>query len=255
MISPIFVAHGSPTIVIEDNEYTRTLKEFGKSLKPKAIVVFTAHFEEETTTISAIDDTYNMIYDFYGFPRELYEMRYPAKGSVKIALKLQDMFNKKNIKSKLNTKRGLDHGAWTILKLMFPEANIPVVQVSVNQGLAIEEQFKIGEAIQELGNEDILVVGSGSTVHNLSELKWEAEKPEKWPVEFDDWLIDKVKSRDEKSLFQYRKLAPHAKLAVPRQEHLIPLFIAMGSSKNEELPKVLSRIYEYGTLSYICLQF
>lgn len=255
MISPIFVAHGSPTIVIEDNEYTRTLKEFGKSLKPKAIVVFTAHFEEEVTTISAIDDTYDMIYDFYGFPRELYEIKYSVKGSVKIASKLQDMLNQKNIKSKLNTKRGLDHGAWTILKLMFPETNIPVVQVSVNPSLAIEEQFRIGEAIQELGHEDILVVGSGATVHNLSELQWDAKQAESWPVEFDDWLIEKVKNRDKRALFKYRELAPYAKLAVPRQEHLIPLFIAMGSSKDEELPKVLSRIYTYGTLSYICLEF
>lgn len=255
MISSLFVCHGGPNILLENNEYTSFLKDLGKRIKPKAIVIFTAHWEEEITTISAIDTTYNMIYDFYGFPRELYDIKYPAKGSVEIASKLQAMLQNNKIESKLDIKRGLDHGSWVMLKMMYPEANIPVVQVSVNPNLAMEKQYKIGEAIKSLGKDDILVIGSGATVHNLATIKWEDTKPEAWAVEFDNWLVDKVEKNDIKALCSYQQLAPYAKEAVPREEHIVPLFIAMGSGGNKNMPKLLHRSYEYGTLSYICFEF
>ncbi|MDP4142924.1 MAG: class III extradiol ring-cleavage dioxygenase [Bacillota bacterium] len=255
MISPLFVCHGGPSLVIEDNEYTRFLKDLGKNIKPKVIVIFTAHFEEDITTISAVDGTYEMIYDFYGFPEELYSVRYPAKGSTAIASRISDMLKKNNIESKLDTKRGLDHGSWSMLQLMYPKADIPVVQMSVNPNLPMEEQYKVGEAIRELCREDILVIGSGATVHNLLTINWEAVKPEAWAAEFDDWLVEKVANKELQNLYSFSQLAPHAKMAVPREEHIVPLFIAMGSASEENLPKLLHRSYDYGTLSYICFQF
>lgn len=254
MISSLFICHGAPTLVAEENEYTEFLKELGKKQTPKAIVIFTAHWENEITTISSMDDTYNMIYDFYGFPEELYKVEYPAKGSVSIAAKMQDMLKDHGIESKLDHTRGLDHGAWSIAYLMYPGADIPIVQVSVNPFLAMEKQYEIGKAIRKLGNEDILVIGSGSTVHNLATVDWSATKAEDWAVEFDDWLVEKVEQKDMESLFQYRQLAPHAVHAVPREEHLVLLYIAMGSGLNEQ-PKTLFRGYAYGTLSYICIEF
>lgn len=255
MVPSIFVCHGGPTLAIEDNQYTSFLKNLGKSIKPKAIVIFTAHFEEEITTISSVEGTYDMIYDFYGFPKELYSMKYPAKGSPELASKLQGMFKNYNIESKFDTKRGLDHGAWVILHLMYPEADIPVVQISVNPYLSMERQYEIGKAINKLKEEDILVIGSGSTVHNLRTINWEAVSAEKWAEEFDNWLIDKVEKNDLESLFKYRELAPNAERAVPREEHLVPLFIAMGSGQEGKLPKLLHKSYEFGTLSYICFEF
>ena len=254
MISSLFICHGGPTIVVEKNEYTDFLKHLGKQLTPKAIVIFTAHWESEMTTISAIDGTYDMIYDFYGFPKELYSKRYPAKGSVDVASKIQSMLKINGIESKMDKNRGLDHGAWDVLYLMFPKAEIPVVQVSVNPFLPMEEQYKIGKAIKELGKEDILVIGSGSTVHNLATVNWNAEKAEEWAVEFDNWLIEKVGNNETESLFHYRQLAPYAKHAVPREEHLVPMFIAMGSGNNDT-PKLLHQSYVYGTLSYLCFEF
>lgn len=254
MISPIFVCHGGPTLVVEKNDYTDFLKDLGKKLTPKTIVIFTAHWESEITTISSLDSTYDMIYDFYGFPKELYSLKYPAKGSVEVASKLQSMLRNNGIESKLDENRGLDHGAWDVLYLMYPEANIPVVQVSVNPFLAMEKQYEIGKCIRDLGKEDILVIGSGSTVHNLATVNWDAEKSEEWAVEFDDWLIEKVENNDTEALFNYRQLAPHAKRAVPREEHIVPMFIAMGSG-NKDKPKLLHQSYAYGTLSYICLEF
>ncbi|MCT8975254.1 dioxygenase [Clostridium sp. CX1] len=254
MISSLFLCHGGPTLVVEKNEYTNFLKDLGKKLNPKAIVIFTAHWESEITTISSLDSTYDMIYDFYGFPKELYSIKYPAQGSVDVASKLQSMLRDHGIESKLDENRGLDHGAWDVLYLMFPKADIPVIQVSVNPELSMEKQYEIGEAIRELGKEDILVIGSGSTVHNLSTVDWNSEKAEEWAVEFDNWLIEKVENNDREVLFNYRQLAPYAKLAVPREEHIVPMFIAMGSGNNHN-PKLLHQSYVYGTLSYICFEF
>ncbi|ERI92662.1 aromatic ring-opening dioxygenase, catalytic subunit LigB [Clostridiales bacterium oral taxon 876 str. F0540] len=254
MIRPLFLCHGGPTLAVENNEYTSFLKELGKKIRPRAIVVFTAHWESEVTTISSIDGTYDMIYDFYGFPKELYSIKYNAKGSEEIALRIGKMLKSHNIESRLDAQRGLDHGTWDILYLMYPEANIPVVQVSVNPFLPMDKQYKIGEAIRELGQEDILVIGSGSTVHNLATINWEAYQAEGWAVEFDDWLCSKVKNVDKNALFSYRSLAPNAKRAVPREEHIVPLFIAMGSGNGNQ-PELLHRSYGYGTLSYICFQF
>lgn len=254
VIKSLFICHGGPTLVVEDNEYTDFLKELGKKIRPKAIVVFTAHWENEVTQISSVDDTYDMIYDFYGFPKELYSIRYNAKGSTEIASKIQDLLKAHNIESRLDTKRGLDHGTWDILYLMYPEANVPIIQVSVNPQLPMDKQYKLGEALKSLGQEDILVIGSGSTVHNLASINWGATEADQWAVEFDNWLVTKVQNNDKEALFSYRSLAPYAKRAVPREEHIVPLFIAMGSGQSQ-YPEVLHRSYAYGTLSYICFEF
>jgi 4,5-DOPA dioxygenase extradiol len=253
MMPSLFLAHGSPMLALEDTAYTKFLTDLGNQLQPKAIVIFTAHWEKETVTISAVDQKYETIYDFYGFPPELYEMKYPAKGSVSLAQKIQSLLANAGIPANLDTTRGLDHGSWTLLYKMYTKAEIPVVQISVNPFLEPEKQYQIGKAIKELTNEDILIIGSGVTVHNLRIINWNQTEPEPWAVQFDDWLIDKMEKQDLISLFQYEKLAPNAKLAVPRPEHFVPLFIAMGSGS--EQPKVIYRSYDLGTLSYLCMQF
>lgn len=175
----LFLAHGSPMLAIQDTDYTRFLKTLGETYKPKAIVIFTAHWESEVLTISSSDNEYETIYDFGGFPPELYEIKYRAKGSSHIASILETKFKNKGISVHHNMTRGLDHGSWTLLHRMYPEANIPVVQISVNPFLSAKEQFEIGEALKGLGQEDILVIGSGVTVHNLRALKWNQTTPEK----------------------------------------------------------------------------
>lgn len=254
MINSLFLCHGAPTLAIENNEYTDFLKELGGKIAPKAIVVFTAHWESEITKISSIDKDYEMIYDFYGFPKELYSIKYGAKGSTEIASKIQKLLKANGIESQLDTKRGLDHGAWDILYIMYPEAKIPVIQVSINPYMSLDKQYKLGEAIRSLGREDILVIGSGSTVHNLGTVDWQATEAEQWAVEFDNWLIEKVENNNKDALFSYEDLAPYAKKAIPRDEHFVPLLIAMGSGQGST-PKLLHRSYAYGTLSYICFQF
>ncbi|PFZ10390.1 dioxygenase [Bacillus pseudomycoides] len=253
MIPSLFLAHGSPMLAIQDTDYTRFLKTLGETYKPKAIVIFTAHWETEVLTISSSDNEYETIYDFGGFPPELYEIKYKAKGSSAIATMLETKFKNNGIPVHKDTTRGLDHGSWTLLHRMYPKADIPVVQISVNPFFPAKEQYEIGQAIQGLGQKDILVIGSGVTVHNLRVLKWDQTTPERWAVEFDDWIINHMQNTDKNSLFNWETAAPHARLAVPRAEHFVPLLIAMGSGNAEG--KVIHRSYELGTLSYLCFQF
>ncbi|WP_169086811.1 DODA-type extradiol aromatic ring-opening family dioxygenase [Paenibacillus sp. PL91] len=254
-MNPLFLAHGSPMLAVEQNEYSQFLKQTGAGLAPDAIVIFTAHWETEAVTISSKDDEYETIYDFYGFPDELYQVKYPAKGSTKVAALVGQLLSESGIPVAYDTERGLDHGSWTMLKHMFPKADIPIVQVSVNPYRSAEEQYRIGEALRSLNVQNILLIGSGVTVHNLRAVKWGQKEPESWAVEFDEWLIEKMNKHDINSLFQYEQLAPHAKMAVPRAEHFVPLYIALGSGNAEEAPKVIYRSYEFGTLSYLSMQF
>lgn len=255
MIPSLFICHCSPTLAVEKNEYTDFLGELGNNIRPEAIVIFTAHWEDTITTVSSRNDAYEMIYDFGGFDRELYSIKYYAKGSAEIAALLRSKLEEDGIPCREDYKRGLDHGAWVILKLMYPNANIPVVQVSINPGLSPKEQFRIGNALKDIKKKDILIIGSGGTVHNLGSIKWEAAGPEPWAVEFDDWLIEKIRDKDMEALFNYQKLAPHAKKAVPREEHIAPLFISFGSMMENNEARLLYRGYNYGTLSHICFEF
>ncbi|WP_163860134.1 DODA-type extradiol aromatic ring-opening family dioxygenase [Paenibacillus elgii] len=253
MIPALFLAHGSPMLAIEQTPYTDFLAKLGEQYKPRAIVIFTAHWESETLTISSTDDVYDTIYDFGGFPDELYQVKYPARGSKAIAAMLEQKLTANGIDVRTDSVRGLDHGSWTLLHRMYPKADIPVVQVSVNPYLDPERQYRIGEAIRGLGREGILVIGSGVTVHNLRMLNWGQKTPEPWAVSFDDWLLEKLQSGDLNALFQYAEQAPYARQAVPRAEHFVPLFIAMGSGEGQA--QVIHRSYDLGTLSYMCLQF
>ncbi|WP_152394916.1 DODA-type extradiol aromatic ring-opening family dioxygenase [Paenibacillus guangzhouensis] len=253
MMPSLFLAHGSPMLAIEDTPYATFLEQLGQQLKPKAIVIFTAHWESEVLTISTHDHSYETIYDFGGFPDALYEIVYPAKGSSQLAGQLAERFQQAGIETRADATRGLDHGSWTLLHRMYPAADIPVVQISVHPYLAPESQYKIGKTLQGLGDEDILVIGSGVTVHNLRMLDWGQTKPEPWAVAFDDWLLDKVAQNDLPSLFAYDQLAPYARQAVPRAEHFVPFFIAMGSGSSQ--PQVIHRSYDLGTLSYLSMAF
>jgi 4,5-DOPA dioxygenase extradiol len=255
MMPSYFFAHGAPSIVLEDNEYTQLLKNFkDHTPRPKAIVLFSAHWEESVQTVSAAE-TYETIYDFGGFQDELYKMTYPAKSDRSLSEHVRALFEKKAIQSGLNENRGLDHGAWAVLKLLYPEADIPVVALSVNRHLSNEQQYQIGKALAELREQDILIIGSGGTVHNLRRVNWRSEEVDEWAKQFDSWLQSKLESWDTDALFQYRELAPYAQDAVPTNEHFIPLFLAMGTGDSNRQAQLLHRSYQYGNLSLSCWQF
>jgi 4,5-DOPA dioxygenase extradiol len=255
MIPSYFIAHGAPSLVLEQNAYTSFLKNFAaNTTKPKAIVLFSAHWENSMQTISAVD-TYSTIYDFSGFQDELYQVTYRANGDRSLSDKIQSLFASQGIQSGVDESRGLDHGAWVVLKMIYPDADIPVVELSVNRNLTNEQQYQIGEALSELREQDVLIIGSGGTVHNLRRLNWEQEGIDDWAEKFDNWLQSKLDTWDVNALFNYRELAPCAQEAVPTNEHFIPLLLAMGTGAKNRQAKLLHRSYQYGNLSLSCWEF
>ncbi|WP_339251077.1 class III extradiol ring-cleavage dioxygenase [Paenibacillus sp. FSL P2-0136] len=255
MMPSYFFAHGAPSIVLEDNTYTKLLKEFKDHMpKPKAIVLFSAHWEEPVQSVGAAA-TYDTIYDFGGFQDELYQMTYPAKSDRALADQIQNLFTAHGIESVRNETRGLDHGAWAVLKLLYPEADIPVVAMSVNRDLPNAQQYEIGKALAALREQDVLIIASGGTVHNLRRLNWNSDEVNGWAEQFDRWIQEKVEAWDTEALFQYDELAPYAEMAVPTSEHFIPLFIAMGAGDPGRNAQLLHRSYQYGNLSLSCWQF
>ncbi|KAG2393801.1 hypothetical protein C9374_003565 [Naegleria lovaniensis] len=205
-------------------------------------------------------------------------IHYKAKGSPEVALRIEQLLQQHSIPTGREFHRGLDHGTWVILNSLFPEANIPVVQCSIDgHQSSVEHHFRIGQAVAPLAHENVLVIGSGVTVHNLRKMNWkggEKQHVQKWVFDFDQWLIDQLlQQRNVKNLFDYEKLAPNARDAVPSEDHFVPLFVPMGmgfSGEFEEAttkrleppsisssvqPQVLERFYDFGCLSYLVISF
>jgi len=256
MMPSYFFAHGAPSIVLEQIPYTAFLNQLAGSIpKPKAIVLFSAHWEESEQTVSAVEGSYSTIYDFGGFQDELYQMTYPAPGSRELSAEIQALFAQHGIPSVSDETRGLDHGAWAVLKLLYPAADIPVVALSVNRYLTNKQQYDIGKALSALKEQGVLIIGSGGTVHNLRRVNWRADVADSWALEFDNWLEDKLEKWDIEALTSYRELAPYATDAVPTNEHFIPLLLAMGAGDVKRKAELLHRSYQYGSLSLSCWKF
>lgn len=242
MMPALFVAHGSPMVAIEDNQYAKFLKQLGDNLpRPNAIVTFSAHWESPEQMVSDIIE-YSTIYDFSGFPEELYQMKYSAKGSREVTDEIMRLLSQNQIPFRLETKRGLDHGVWTILHRMYPGAEIPVVTLSIDPTLSPAEQYRIGKALAPLRERDVLIIGSGVTVHNFQLLSVRHRQEVKTVIfAFENWLEERLNHWDLDALFHYEEQAPYARVAVPvhGEEHLAPLFYAMGAADNHQEAKIL----------------
>ena len=251
-----FMPHGSPYIDIVEHPVVDFYKDFHKTIeRPDAIVIWTAHWESEVQQISSIVD-YETIHDFGGFPEELYKMTYPCKGDPTLAKEVQELFKKNGVEAQLDDKRGIDHGAWSILYLMYPDADIPVVQMSVNPNATPEEIYKIGQSLQPLREKKILVIGSGATVHNLRLMTGPLDAPtEQWALDFDDWLIKNIKEWNMENLFNYLKDAPLAEKCVPTPEHYHSLLYAAGAGSKNKKVELLHRSSMFGNLTYTPYRF
>ena len=191
------------------------------------------------------------IHDFYGFPSSLYRIDYPARGSPALAGRVAGILNSAGIACSTDTARGLDHGAWVPLKLMFPEADVPVVQLSIQQNLDPALHLEMGDAIAGLRDEGFLVMGSGGAVHPLGDPTaslGEGAATEPWAEEFSDWLADAVKKGDRERMVGYRTLAPHAKRAHPYPDHYMPLLTALGAAGPGARGTVIHRSWDLGDL-------
>lgn len=254
----LFIAHGSPILAIEQNAYTSFLKQLGQeTLKPpKAALIFSAHWDDSTQWLTT-DRTHLTLHDFYGFPEELYSIEYPVSGHPELSQEIEATFHAHNLPHRLSAGRGLDHGAWVVLRALFPEGNIPVVALSVDSKRSPEEQYAIGKMLSELRQKDVLIIGSGGLVHNLRMLGEEGSEPAPWAVEFDTWIGEQLTAWNLRQLFDYDKKAPHVRTAVPSygKEHFVPLLYAMGAADDDRHAAKLFQGYQYGSLSLNCWMF
>lgn len=172
-----------------------------------------------------------------------------------LSMEIQNMLFAEGIHCNIDDQRGLDHGSWSLLSLLYPQAEIPIVAISVNAKLVPEEQYRIGKALMDLRKSGYLLIGSGGTTHNLSRLNWSHERLEAWALEFDEWLTERILVWDLEALFDYERRAPHASLAVPTQEHFVPLLIGLGTADEKRKATLLHQEYQFGTLGLSCWIF
>lgn len=255
----IFVSHGAPTLVLEENPAHLFLKQLGADLikkfgKPTAILAVSAHWETQIPTASGAEKP-ETIYDFGGFAPELFKITYPAHGAPQLAERVGKLLRENDFDFRISPNRGLDHGAWVPLKLMFPAADIPVAQFSVLRGAPPKTHYEIGRALAELRKENVLILGLGSLTHNLFELKRTNETPD-WARDFDSWFYEKLMSGDLESILNYEQIAPDAKRAHPTPEHLLPIFTALGAGNfPEEKAARLHQSWTFGSLSMASYSF
>ncbi|MBI5391702.1 4,5-DOPA dioxygenase extradiol [Candidatus Woesearchaeota archaeon] len=246
----LFIGHGSPLNAIETNEYTINWKRIADQIqKPKAILCISAHWLKEGTAVTAMGKP-KTIHDFYGFPEQLYKLRYQAKGSLKLAKQIQEIV--KTVHVELDQEWGFDHGTWAVLMQMYPKANIPVVQLSLDYQLPLEKVVGLGKELSVLRKKGILIIGSGNLVHNLMQIS-PGSAPFLWAVEFDAFVKENVKKRDDQKIINYLQ-HPAAVLAQPTNDHYLPLLYILGAAEKEE-PSFCNEKIIYSSIGMRCVLF
>ena len=249
MLPAIFVSHGAPTLPLDDCPARDFLKGLGAAIeRPRAILLVSAHWETAAPTVNrvAVNET---IHDFHGFPEALYRIRYPAPGSAALADRVARLVKEAGLACEEDGSRGLDHGAWSPLSLIYPDAGIAVVQLSVQTALGAAHHFKLGRALVSLRADGVLVLGSGGFVHNLRTLtRWVVDAPEpQWSRDFGDWIHDRLTSGRTEELLDYRTRAPNGVQAHPTEEHFLPLFVAFGAGGEGARPDRLHQGTMFGS--------
>ncbi|MCB2251056.1 dioxygenase [Pseudomonas chlororaphis] len=231
MFPSLFISHGSPMLALEPGASGPALARLAAELpRPKAIVVVSAHWESQNLRVGSNPHPETW-HDFGGFPAALFAVQYPAPGQPELAAQVAQLLRADGLPAQLDDQRPFDHGVWVPLSLMYPQADIPVVQVSLPSRMGPALQTRVGHALSGLRQQGVLLIGSGSITHNLRELDWHAgpESVEPWAKAFRDWMIEKLAADDEPALHDYRRQAPHAVRSHPSDEHLLPLYFARSA--------------------------
>lgn len=246
----LFVSHGAPMFAIEPGLAGKNLAELGRELpRPDAIVILSPHWmtrDEVSVTASTAPKT---IHDFGGFPDALYQIQYPAPGAPALAAQVADMLHDAGWKSRLDADRGLDHGAWVPLLYLAPDADIPVVQVSMPASLDTRNAWQLGQALQPLRDMNVLIVASGSLTHNLYEFRGATPHGAQYVKDFAAWTARSLASGNLDQLLDYKQYAPSAERAHPTDEHFLPLFIALGAAGEHYEVRVVEGGVTYGVLA------
>jgi 4,5-DOPA dioxygenase extradiol len=232
----LFVGHGSPMNGIEDTEFSRRWTQMAKEIAtPKAVLVVSAHWFTKGTKITAMDFP-KTIHDFGGFPKALFDVQYPAPGNPALAKETVDLIQ--SAKVELNHDWGLDHGTWTIVRHMYPDANIPVLQLSIDYSKGPQYHYDLAKELYSLRKKGVLIIGSGNMVHNLSMVAWdklnETEYAYDWAANINNKFKELIEKGDHQSLINYSALGKDALLAIPTPEHYLPLMYSLGLKGNKE---------------------
>ena len=247
-IPVVFSGHGDPMIAIREDDVTIGMARVGKDLiekygKPKAILAISAHWFGKGTFVQKMDEP-KQIYDMYGFPKALYEVEYPVKGCAELSERVLELLGDD---VSVNNSWGIDHGTWTVLVHMFPDADIPVVQLSVDTSLPNGTLYEIGKKLSALRDEGYLIFGSGNVVHNLRMVDWDNPDGTEMTYAFNKYIIDAIRSGENDKVIHYEN-APHARYAVPTSEHYLPLIYCLGAA-NGDTTEVFNNVCNLGSMA------
>lgn len=255
LMPAIFIGHGSPMNILQDNSFTRYLKSLSEKWpRPRQILIISAHWLTNGVEINATSSP-RTIHDFYGFPEELYKIQYQAPGDLALAKKVNSLLSQ--YKAKLDNDWGFDHGTWSLLSHIYPEANIPTVVLSLNRAfMNLRDHFELAHKLKELRNEGVLIVGSGNIVHNLRLINYKQDAPvDQWAYEFDEYIKKGIIARDEKVILGEDEI--HGQLwkkAHPSLEHYLPLLYVLGVANTNEKITFPYEKFEHGNLSMRSVQ-
>lgn len=242
----LFVGHGSPLNAIEQNPYTQTWSKFGEALpRPSAILGISAHWYTKGTRITDADKP-KQIYDMYGFPKELYQLTYEPDGNPNLAETVKKILYPD---IEIDREWGLDHGLWAVLCKMYPQADIPVVSLSIDRDKTPEEHFKIGKALAVLREQGVMIIASGNIVHHLGLVNWSMQGGYPFADDFDQFIIDHVKKRQFSSVLNWNEAGKSATDAFPTPEHFLPLLYALGASNDTDEITVFNESRTLGAIS------
>ena len=254
MLPAIFFGHGNPMNAVLNNSYTEAWQRIGAEVpKPKAILSISAHwFVSETgVTIATAPKT---IHDFGGFPRELYRVQYPAPGDPQLARRVQKLLAP--VEVKLDNSWGLDHGTWSVLRHVYPDAAVPVVQLSIDENRPASFHFEIGKRLAPLRDDGVLIVGSGNLVHNLHAYAWGRHMPDPydWALRFENEAKNMILAGEFKPLVDYEKLGKDAELSVPTPDHYLPLLYVIGARQQGDIIRFPVEGIDGGSISMLTVQ-
>jgi 4,5-DOPA dioxygenase extradiol len=248
----LFVGHGNPMNAIEDNEFTKGWTDTVKTIpRPNAILIVSAHWETDGTFVTAMDKP-QTIHDFGGFPQSLFDVQYPAPGNPALANEVKDAIT--DVPIGLNTDWGLDHGAWVVAARLYPKADIPVIQLSLNYGKSAQWHYDLAKELNFLRRKGILIIGSGNIVHNLGMINWNNDKPFDWAIEANQTVKKLITDGDYKSLINYKSLGSAMNLAVPTPEHYLPLMYTLALKQDNENISFFNEKTVMGSIAMTCLR-